>query len=106
MDTITVTYTTRQVPKLWYLIYRFISNDLKPEYKDMALKGFTQAQTVTLFLLNTSRGHIMLLNMSHGMYRIGARTALYKAAKAFFYQHPNRPVRLDINKRGRDRVFK
>ena len=105
MDTITVTYTTRQVPKLWYLIYRFIANDLKPEYKHLALMGFTQAQTVTLFLLTTSRGHILLLNMSHGMYRVGARTALYKAAKAFFYEHPNRPVRLNIIKRGRDGDF-
>ena len=102
---IAVNYTTRQVPKLWYLIYRFIANDLKPEYKHLALRTFTQAQTVTLYLLTTSRGHILLLNMSHGMYRIGARTALYKAAKAFFYQHPNRPVRLDIIKRGRDGAF-
>ena len=103
--TIEVTYTTRQVPKLWYLIYRFIANDLKPEYKDLALRTFTQAQNVTLFLLTTSRGHILLLNMNYGMYRVGARTALYKAAKAFFYEHPNRPVRLNIIKRGRDGDF-
>ena len=102
---IAVNYTTLQVPKLWYLIYRFICNDLKPEYRHTALMGFTRAQTVTLYLLTTSRGHIMLLNMSHGVLRIGARTALYKAAKAFFYEHPSRPVRLDIKKRGRDGTF-
>lgn len=103
-----VSYTARQVPKLYYLIYRFILNDLAPDDSYRALRSMVQSQKATLYLLTTTQGHVLLLKVHYGLYRVRSRTALYKAAKAFFYQHNHHdivPPGIDIIKSGRDRTF-